>query len=273
MKIFVIGMGHLGTVTSICLAQASEQFDVLAYDESPHDKVYEDLGPQWLSAKDFGCLEQVFDPSRADEADLVWVAIDTPIVNGIADVDDVLRRIHKPLLYAKPGTTVLVSSQLPIGTIANLEEKYTMLSFASNPENLRIGKGLQGFKQPDRVVLGIRDANDRAVLHRVFSPFCANIVWMGVESAEMVKHMLNAYLAMQVAFANEMGKLCLRVGASPSDVARGLKSDARVGQHAYLGYGGGPGQHLMREINFLHRKHGGLFTAIKSSHEAFEAVK
>lgn len=273
MKIFVVGMGHLGTVTATCLAQCSESFGVLAYDLPPHNRPYEDLLPQWNGACSYQALKQVFDPIHAEECDLIWVAIDTPIVDGVADVENVLHRIHAPLIHAKHGTLVIVSSQLPVGTISKLAAKYPLLSFAANPENLRIGKGIGGFKQPDRVIVGLQNVSDREIIERVFEPFCTNIVWMGIESAEMVKHMLNAYLAMQVAFANEMGKLCIQVGASPHDVTRGLKSDSRVGQHAYLGYGGGPGPHLMREVNFLHKKAGGLFSAIKASHEDSGAAK
>jgi UDPglucose 6-dehydrogenase len=105
------------------------------------------------------------------------------------------------------------------------------------PENLRLGQALSSFRSPERVVAGIRDASDQEWLAAILTPFTERIEWMGVESAEMTKHALNAFLATSVAFINELATLCERVGADASEVSRGLKSERRIGPRSYLSPG------------------------------------
>src|SRR5207253_2413405 len=124
--------------------------------------------------------------------------------------------------------------------------------FAVSPENLRLGKALDCFRQPERVVAGCRDADSRAQLAELFRPFCENVVWMSVESAEMTKHALNAFLATSVTFINELARVCEAVGADAKEVERGLKSEARIGPRAYLSPGSAfAGGTLARDVRFL----------------------
>ena len=91
--------------------------------------------------------------------------------------------------------------------------------------------------QPDRVVAGVRNEADRARFTALMAPIADRIVWMSVESAEMTKHAINAFLATSVTFINELASLCEAVGADAKDVERGLKSDQRIGPGAYLSPG------------------------------------
>ena len=113
---------------------------------------------------------------------------------------------------------------------------------------------MQTFRSPDRFVAGVRSDEDRARLAAVLERFGSPIEWMGVESAEMTKHALNAFLATSVAFINEVAAICEAVGADASDVARGLKSEERIGPRAYLAPGDAfAGGTLARDIRFLSR--------------------
>ena len=126
------------------------------------------------------------------------------------------------------------------------------LRFACVPENLRLGRAIEVFTHTDRFVAGVRDERDRAQLEPLLSRFTERIEWMGVESAEMTKHALNAFLATSVAFINEVAAICERVGANGAEVARGLKSEARIGPRAYLSPGDAfAGGTLARDIVFL----------------------
>jgi UDPglucose 6-dehydrogenase len=126
------------------------------------------------------------------------------------------------------------------------------VTFAYSPENLRLGKAIAVFTNPDRVVAGVRPASDRDRITALFRPFTERIEWMSVESAEMTKHALNAFLAVSVTFANEIATLCERVGADAKEVERGLKSEARIGPKAYLAPGGAfAGGTLARDVAFL----------------------
>ena len=126
------------------------------------------------------------------------------------------------------------------------------VSFACSPENLRLGKAIEVFTQPDRVVVGVRDDRSARVLQALFAPITDRIEWMSVESAEMTKHAINAFLATSVTFINEIAALCERTGADAKEVERGLKTETRIGPYAYLGPGGAfAGGTLARDVVFL----------------------
>jgi UDPglucose 6-dehydrogenase len=119
------------------------------------------------------------------------------------------------------------------------------------PENLRLGRALESFRAPDRIVAGAR-AEDRDELAELLAPFSDEVQWMRVESAEMTKHALNGFLATSVAFINEVAEICESVGADAQEVSRGLKSERRVGPGAYLGPGDAfAGGTLARDVGFL----------------------
>jgi UDPglucose 6-dehydrogenase len=109
--------------------------------------------------------------------------------------------------------------------------------FAFSPENLRLGKAIEAFTRPDRAVIGVRDARAREIATELFRPITDRLEWMGVESAEMTKHAVNAFLAASVTFINELAALCEQVGADAKDVERGLKTERRIGPAAYLSQG------------------------------------
>jgi UDP-glucose 6-dehydrogenase len=152
----------------------------------------------------------------------------------------------------RDGAVVIVSSQLPVGSVARLEAMAPKLRFAASPENLRLGKAIEVFTKPDRVIVGVRDDATKATVTKLFAPITDRIEWMSVESAEMTKHAINAFLALSVTFANELASVCERVGADAKEVERGLKTESRIGPKAYLAPGGAfAGGTLARDVAFL----------------------
>ena len=133
---------------------------------------------------------------------------------------------------------MLISSQLPVGTCAKLENEFPQFHFACSPENLRLGKAIDSFEKAERVIVGTRDDAKKAVIEQLFAPFTSQILFMRTESAEMVKHALNSFLALSITFINEVARLCEHTGADAKEVAAGLKSEPRIGPKAYLGPGG-----------------------------------
>jgi len=130
------------------------------------------------------------------------------------------------------------------------------------------------FTEPDRVVVGVRSAEARSRIAALLAPITERIEWMSVESAEMTKHALNAFLAVSVTFANEIAAVCERVGADAKEVERGLKTEARIGPRAYLAPGGAfAGGTLARDVAFLNalaQRHGletPLVAAVRPSNE------
>jgi UDPglucose 6-dehydrogenase len=171
-----------------------------------------------------------------------------------------MAQIERALLGMNRDVLVLVSSQLPVGSIRRLEQAETLnhgtlqLKVAYSPENLRLGRAVDDFLRPERIVVGVRSSRDRDLLHGLLSSITESIEWMSVESAEMTKHAVNAFLAVSVAFANEVASICESVGADAKEVERGLKTENRIGPRAYLSPGAAfAGGTLARDVAYLNR--------------------
>lgn len=247
MNVTVAGLWHLGCVTAACCARHFQvtglEFDPSAIDQLNQGRApllepgLDDLLGEGLKA---GRLRFTHDPQNAcARADVLWLAYDTPVDDeDRSDTAFVLERLRRCLAHLPEGRLVVVSSQLPAGTCRELENEFPRHRFACVPENLRLGRALEAFAKADRFVAGIRNDADKAALETLLQPFTGRILFMRTESAEMVKHALNSFLAASVTFINEIARLCEGVGADARDVAAGLKSDARIGPKAYLGPGG-----------------------------------
>jgi UDPglucose 6-dehydrogenase len=240
MKLAVFGLWHLGTVTAACAAGAGiattgidldrERIARIAAGEAP---LYEPgLAELTRAGIVSGSLTFSADVAIASDADVVWVCHDTPVdEDDRADPDAVRQQVEMLFPHLKDGAVVLVSAQLPVGSVAALERAFAdqangrTVLFACSPENLRLGNAIEIFRSPGRIIVGVRNAHARAILEPLLRTFCQHLIWMSVESAEMVKHGLNSFLAMSVTFANELATLCERVGADASEVEKGLKSD------------------------------------------------
>ena len=268
MKVCVYGLWHLGTVTAACLASRgiataglAETADAAAELQTAKAPLFEP-GLDVLLKKGLqdGALNFTSDVAAAvSSADLLWVTFDTPVDDDdVADVGYVLDRVRGTFPHLKDGSVVLISSQLPVGSTALLEQNFAELakgrkvSFAYSPENLRLGDAIRVFTEPERIVIGVRSENARKVIEPLFKPFCQTLLWTRVESAEMVKHALNSYLATCVTFTNEIASICEGVAADMSEVEAALRLDPRIGKKAYVragsAFGGGT---LARDVQFL----------------------
>lgn len=268
MRVCVQGLWHLGSVTAACLASIghevvgldSDQIVVSSLNEGRAPLFEPDLNPLIVDGIQGGRLRFTSDMASAcKDAEVLWVTFDTPVDDDdVADINFVLDQVKSAVMLLSDGALVLVSSQLPVGSIIALENfakaiaPNKHISFASSPENLRLGKALNVFLRPDRIIVGTRFAEDRIALEKLLSPITEKIEWMSVESAEMTKHAINAFLATSVTFANEIAAICELVGADAKEVERGLKSESRIGPKAYLSPGGPfAGGTLARDIEFL----------------------
>ena len=274
MKICVFGLWHLGTVTAACLASAGHTVVGLDLDEENIQNLQkgrlpifepglESIVGEALKNKSLRFTSSIEDAlsfrAPADAPQVVWITFDTPVdQNDVADVNFVFQRVEKLFPYLQQGMVVLISSQLPVGTTRKLEQSWCganpgkEICFAYSPENLRLGKAIEAFTKPDRVIVGFRSEVSRERIAELFNPLGVRLEWMSVESAEMTKHAINAFLATSVAFINELAGICEHVGADAKEVERGLKTEARIGPKAYLSPGPAfAGGTLARDISFL----------------------
>jgi UDPglucose 6-dehydrogenase len=193
----------------------------------------------------------------SDQPAVLWICEDTPLLpDGGPNTEAIRWHICKAIIDlgvdTRPGTLILISSQVPVGTTARLEREWPECTFAYSPENIRAATAVEDFMNQERVIAGIRTKEYDDLLRKLFTPFTKHIHFMSPESAEMIKHAINTWLGMQIAFANEIARICLAVVADVESVSVGLRSDRRVGPHAPLKpgkpFGGG---HLDRDLIVL----------------------
>jgi UDPglucose 6-dehydrogenase len=261
MKIAIVGAGYVGLVSGACLAEFgfdvacidtdTERVRALAEGKVPiHEPGLEDLV---RSGRGGGRLRFTTELAPAvAAADVVMIAVGTPSRRGEDSAD--LAFVHKAadeIAAALNGYKVVITkSTVPVGTTRKLMEEIAArrpgLAFdiASNPEFLREGSAVADFLSPDRLVVGTESERAREVLRQLYRPITATgvpILFTGIESAELIKYAANGYLAMRIAFVNELADLCEKLGADISVVTRGMGYDRRIGQH-YLqpgpGFGG-----------------------------------
>ncbi len=264
MRIYVQGLWHLGIVTAACLASVGH--DIIGFDNdinvinslnSGKSIIFEPGLDELINAGlKSGKLKF---SSEINNIDFLLVAYDTPIDdNDIIDVNFVISRIESMIPSLNNEAIIMISSQMPVGSIKYLEEKFRKycpeknISFVCFPENLRLGNALNVFLKPDRIIIGYRSNKDKLIVKKLLEPITDKIEWMSIESAEMTKHAINSFLATSVVFANEIASICEKTGADSKEVERGLKSDQRIGNKAYLSPGSAfSGGTLARDVDFL----------------------
>lgn len=268
LNVCVYGLWHLGSVTAASLASVGHAVVGLDTNQKTIDGLNLAKAPLFEPGLDELLQAGIINKrlrfttdiaSAVAGAAVLWVAFDTPVdEDDQANVDYVMNQVKSALASLDDGTVILVSSQMPVGSVHKLEEyaqenlASKRLSFACSPENLRLGKALDVFLEPDRIVVGVPTADVQDKLEKLLLPITDKIEWMSVESAEMTKHAINAFLATSVTFANEIAAICEVVGADAKEVERGLKTESRIGPKAYLSPGGPfAGGTLARDIEFL----------------------
>jgi UDPglucose 6-dehydrogenase len=212
------------------------------------------------------CMEKIGHTiTSLEECDVCWIAIDTPIVDGVGDVNPVFEAAKKIKRQLKEGTLVLCSSQCPVGTSREIM-KILGDNYAYIPEHMRIGRGIFDFMNLKQITVGVDNDKHKHTLISMFHD--KTVFFTSIETAEMVKHATNAYLATTVSFINDIADICDKVGANVVDVTTALRADWRIGKEAYLdvsvGFRGG---HLDRELNYLRHvaKEHGVDTPILSA--------
>jgi UDPglucose 6-dehydrogenase len=196
------------------------------------------------------CCETFFELVDAPQAEVIWICHDTPIrEDGSHDGPQILSMVQDDLLKVMGSKCVVVSSQVPVGTTAKLESYLPCHRWVHIPENIRVDHAVSDFTRQERIVVGRRTTKDDDLLFSLVRMFTEHVIWTDPETAEMVKHALNCWLGMNIAYINEIARVCQRVGGNPEIITESLLRDRRVGSFAPLKagppFGGG---HLARDI-------------------------
>jgi UDPglucose 6-dehydrogenase len=265
MKIAVHGLWHLGVVT--CAGLLKLGYQVVAFDRN--SLITDDLKKSKLPVNEPGVLELlqtygeniVFTDNVRDleNCEIHWITYDTPVLeDDRADPEFVISEIKKWIEESEFNSEIIISSQLPIGSSKKIRRMINEIRPNNNmhlnvqPENLRLGKALETFLNPDRIVLGTESGEIAPEIVEIFSKLNVPIISISPESAEMVKHAINAFLATSITFMGEIAEICEITGANAQEVESGLKSDFRIGARSYLSPGiGFAGGTLARDVQYL----------------------
>jgi UDPglucose 6-dehydrogenase len=143
---------------------------------------------------------------------------------------------------------VVDKSTVPVKTgekVAETIKRYCKapvdVDVVSNPEFLREGFAVEDFLHPDRVVIGVRSQRPVPALQELYAPFQAPIIVTDINSAELIKHAANSFLALKISYINAVSVICEASGANVQEVANGIGMDQRIGRRfldASLGFGG-----------------------------------
>lgn len=261
MRIAMIGSGYVGLVSGACFADFGHEVICVDKDaariaalKAGNIPIFEP-GLEALVAENVkaGRLRFTTDLAPAVAgADVVFIAVGTPSRRGdghadLSFVEAAAAEIAKPL---SGFTAVVTKSTVPVGTGDKVEAIIRSINPAadvvvvSNPEFLREGAAIEDFKRPDRVIIGIEDERALPVMTEIYRPLSLNappLLFVDRRTAELTKYAGNAFLAMKIAFINEMADLCEKTGANVQDLARGIGLDGRIGAkflNAGPGYGG-----------------------------------
>ncbi len=252
-------MGAVGLVSATCFAELGHE--VIGVDKEPGiiarlqdavPTVHEPgLQPLLASNLEAGRLRFTTSPVEAmDFADVVFLCVGTPPrPDGRADlsqVEDVARGIAPLLngykLIVEKSTVPVNTAYWIDSTVRRFAEPGHDFDVASNPEFLREGSAINDFLHPDRIVIGANSDRARAVMLELYGDgLDCPILVTDVNTAELIKHAANAFLASKISFINMVSDLCERIGVDVVTVAKGLGYDPRIGDRfleAGLGYGG-----------------------------------
>jgi len=258
MKLAIIGTGYVGLVTGACFAEVghhvvcvdndAEKVKVLQAGGIP---IYEP-GLEELVQKNSATGRLTFTTSTTEgveKSDVVFIAVPTPpLPDGSVDlsfIEKVAREIAGGMTSYK---IVVDKSTVPVKTgdkVAETIKRYCKaqvdFDVVSNPEFLREGFAVEDLMKPDRVVVGVRSQRPVPALKEIFAPFNAPIIVTDINSAELIKHASNSFLALKISYINAIAVLCEATGANVQEVANGMGMDARIGRRflqASLGFGG-----------------------------------
>jgi GDP-mannose 6-dehydrogenase len=258
MDVAVIGLGYVGAVTSACLADMGHYVVGVDVDRQKVDEIEAGRSPiieprleeLIASARRSGRLDATTELAEGLRAsDLVMVCVGTPARSdgtvNLEHVERVSAEIGRELARAKKFVTVVYRSTVPPGTVDGqlrpvLERESSRradddFGVAMAPEFLREGSGVADFFEPPFIVAGVRDERTLHVLTELFSGLDRPTHALEIEQAECLKYACNAYHALKITFANEVGRLLGAVGVDARKVMQVFCEDNRLNiSTAYL---------------------------------------
>jgi UDPglucose 6-dehydrogenase len=258
MKLTIIGTGYVGLVSGTCFAEVGHQVICVDNDASKVKMlqaggipIYEP-GLEELVKKNVAAGRLTFTNSTAEgvqKSDVIFIAVPTPPQSdGSVDLS-YIERVARDIAAAMTSYKIVVDkSTVPVKTGEKVTETIKRYCAAkvefdvvSNPEFLREGFAVGDLMKPDRVVIGTSSQRPVAAMKEIYTPFNAPIIVTDINSAELIKHAANSFLALKISYINAIATICEAAGANVQEVAQGIGLDERIGRrflNAGIGFGG-----------------------------------
>ncbi|MEP7077899.1 MAG: UDP-glucose/GDP-mannose dehydrogenase family protein [Chthoniobacterales bacterium] len=258
MHLAIIGSGYVGLVTGACFADVGH--NVICVDNDPrkveslqagkvpiYEPGLEEVIHRNVSAKRLRFTGSIKD--GVENSEVIFIAVPTPQQpDGSVDlsfIEKVAREIAGVLTEYR---VIVDKSTVPVKTgekVAESIKRYNRhgakFDVVSNPEFLREGCAVHDLMKPDRIVIGAQSEQAIDLMKKVYEPFMAPILVTDMNSAELIKHAANSFLALKISYINAVSAICEASGADVEKVADGIGMDRRIGRNflnAGIGYGG-----------------------------------
>jgi UDPglucose 6-dehydrogenase len=279
LRISILGCGYVGLVTGSCLAEIGHEVVCTDNDSAKIDTLQSGALPIYEAGLaeivqrnvEEGRLSFTADLGEAIRAgDTIFICVGTPpLASGDADLSAIDTAARTIVAEARSSKLVVEKSTVPTQTgqklkralaiyIRNSRSQYSF-RVASNPEFLREGTAVGDFLHPDRIVIGVEDESAETELHEIYRPIterrfkcplhtagcpaatAAVLLVTSINSAELIKHACNTFLALKISYANLIADICERMGADVDQVMNAMGLDPRIGPSFLrpgLGFGG-----------------------------------
>lgn len=258
MNLTIIGTGYVGLVTGACFAAVGHHVICVDSDVKKVEllrgggiPIYEP-GLEEMVKNNVAAGRLEFTASTAEgveKSDVIFIAVPTPPQpDGSVDMS-FIEKVCREISAAMTSYKIIVDkSTVPVKTgdkVAEIIKRYCKakveFDVVSNPEFLREGFAVEDLMKPDRVVVGVRSQRPVKAMREVYEPFKAPIIVTDINSAELIKHASNSFLALKISYINAVSIICEATGANVQEVANGMGLDDRIGRrflNASLGFGG-----------------------------------
>jgi UDPglucose 6-dehydrogenase len=258
MDLSIIGSGYVGLVTGACFADVghnvicvdndAQKVEALQSGKVPiYEPGLEEVIHRNVSAHRLRFTDSIRD--GVDNSQVVFIAVPTPQQpNGHVDLS-YIEKVSREIAGVLTSYRVIVDkSTVPVKTgekVAESIKRYNRhgadFDVVSNPEFLREGCAVADLMQPNRIVIGAQSERAVDLMKKVYEPFMAPILVTDINSAELIKHAANSFLALKISYINAISAICEASGADVEKVADGIGMDRRIGRsflNAGIGYGG-----------------------------------
>src|SRR6266436_2282542 len=247
MDIAIVGSGYVGLVTGACFADVGHNVICVDNDEEKiktlqagRIPIYEP-GLEEIVHRNVSAHRLHFSSSireGVDKSHIIFIAVPTPPQpNGDVDLS-FIEKVSREIADVLTDYRVIVDkSTVPVKTgerVAETIKRYNRhgakFDVVSNPEFLREGCAIHDLMHPDRVVIGAQSQRAVDLMKKVYEPFMAPVLVTGINSAELIKHAANSFLALKISYINAISAICDASGADVEKVADGIGMDRRIGR-------------------------------------------